>query len=273
MSLLHAIVLGLVQGVTEFLPISSTAHLRLVPALLGWPDPGAAYSAVIQLGTLGAVLAYFARDLMAMARGLLRGIASRAPLGDPQGRLAVFVLVGTVPIGVAGVLSRRAIETTLRGLPVIAAALIALAVVLFIAERLSRRDHPIDALTFGQSQAIGLAQALALVPGVSRSGVTLTAGLGCGLTRDAAARFSFLLSVPAVTAAGLFQFRALLSTAGGPDVPALVAGIAAAFGSGYLAIGGLLRFLRTRSTLAFVVYRIVLGVLIAALVATGRLPG
>ncbi len=267
----QAIVLGIVQGITEFLPISSTAHLRVISALLGWPDPGAAYSAVIQLGTLGATLAYFARDLWGMARGLAKGLVRRQLLQDAGSRLAIYVIAGTVPIGVAGLAFEKWIDREFRSIHVIAAALILLGVLLYLAERLSRRERGLSGLDFPRSQIIGAAQALALVPGASRSGVTLTAGLFCGLTRDAAARYSFLLSVPAVAAAGIFKLGSIGADPHSPGGAALVAGTVAAFFSGYLAIEGLLRFLRTRSTLVFVIYRIVLGVALVALSLSGLL--
>lgn len=269
---LQAIVLGLVQGLTEYLPISSTAHLRILPALVGWPDPGAAFSAVVQLGTLLAVLVYFFRDLMGLARAFFLGLARRRPFAEPEARLAWLLVLGTLPIGVLGLLFQDAIETSLRSLWVVAAALAGLAVVLGLAERLGRRERGMRELGWGGGLLIGLAQALALVPGASRSGVTITAGLFVGLGRADAARFSFLLSVPAVAASGLYELVHLARHL--PEgVPWLAVGLgtAAAFGSGYAAIAFLMRFLRTRSTWVFVGYRLALAALLVGLLLTGAL--
>jgi len=269
---LHAIVLGLVQGLTEYLPISSTAHLRVVPALLGWADPGAAFSAVVQLGTLLAVLVYFARDLWRLARAFLVGLARRRPFAEPEARLAWMLVLGTLPIGVAGLVFQDAIETSLRSLWVVSAALAGLALVLALAERVGRRASGLGGLGWGGGLAIGLAQALALVPGVSRSGVTITAGLFAGLTRAEAARFSFLLSVPAVAASGLYELLALARDL--PEgVPWLGVGLgtAASFASGLAAIAFLMRFLARHSTWVFVVYRLALAGVLAVLLCTGVL--
>lgn len=274
MTLLEAIVLGLVQGLTEFLPISSTAHLRIVPALLGWSDPGAAYSAVIQLGTVAAVLAYFRKDIVRLLRGFLRGLVDRAPFGTEDSRLAWFVGLGTIPIVVAGVAFKSAIKTSLRSLYVISASLIILAVILFLVERLAAHKRTLAELTLKDGLVIGLWQALALIPGCSRSGTTITGGLFLGLRREDAARYSFLLSIPATTAAGLYELKDFFSAAARPSTTALVAGTAVSFVTGLMAISGLLHFVRTRTMLAFVVYRIALGALLLGLLGAGVLkPG
>jgi undecaprenyl-diphosphatase len=257
---LQAAVLGLVQGITEFLPISSTAHLRLFPALLSWPDGGAAFAAVIQLGTLLAVVGFFLRDL-----GRMLLAASRPETrGSPEARMLLYIVAGTVPIGVAGVLARHAIEGPLRSLPVIASMLVAVALVMAVVERTSRFERALDTITLRDALLVGLAQALALVPGTSRSGITLVAAMILGFRRDAAARFSFLLSIPAVAAAGVFELPKLLHDHE-VGAGALVVGLATAAIAGYLSIAWLLRFLRTRTTYGFVVYRVILG--IAVLVA------
>jgi undecaprenyl-diphosphatase len=271
MGLLHAVVLGIVQGVTEFLPISSTAHLRIVPELLGWPDAGAAYTAMIQLGTVAAVIVYFGGDLVRIIRAFVQGMLRGAPMGTLDARLAWFVLVGTLPVGILGLLFKHQIETSLRSLYVIAAAMIGLAVVLFVAERIASHRRTLDQMTWRDGIVIGLFQALALIPGSSRSGTTLTGGLALGFRREDAARYSFLLSIPATAAAGLFEMRHLLRSGlpfTGLDV---VVGTVVSFLSGILAIAWLLRFLRTRSTLVFVAYRVVLGVLLLSLLGSGRL--
>ena len=264
MNLLDAALLGLVQGITEFLPISSTAHLRIVPALLGRPDPGAAFTAVLQLGTLLAVVGFFVRDLLAMARALLDPVRRRSP----EGRTLVYMVIGTVPIGVAGLLLRHAIEGPLRSLQVIASALIVVGVLMFVVDRRAGQRRDLADIVLRDAVIIGLAQVLALVPGVSRSGITLVAGMALGFRRDAAARFSFLLSVPAVAAAGVFELPKVLHGAGDNLAPLLV-GLAVAAVSGYASIAWLLRFLRTRPTTLFVVYRIGLGALLLVGVGLG----
>ncbi len=268
MRLFEAAVLGLIQGITEFLPISSTAHLRIAPELLGWGDPGAAYSAVIQLGTVAAVVLYFGRDLWKFALALAVGVRQRAPLATVESRLAWFVLLGTVPIGIMGLLLKKSIETSLRSLYVISASLIVLGLVLAAVERVAAHSRTVRDMTLRDGLIIGCWQALALIPGSSRSGTTLTGGLFLGLKREDAARYSFLLSVPATGLAGLFELKHLMA-AEQYDVPALVVGTGVAFGSGILAIAGLLRFLRTRSTLVFVVYRVLLGAMLLGLLHQG----
>jgi len=270
--LIEAIVLGLVQGLTEFLPISSTAHLRIVPELLGWGDPGAAFSAVIQLGTVAAVLIYFRRDLWNLTAAALRSLMNRRPLETTESRLAWFVLLGTIPIGVAGLVFKGVIETRLRSLYVISASLMVLAVVLWIVERTASHRRTLEEMTVRDGLAIGLWQCLALVPGASRSGTTITGGLSLGLRREDAARYSFLLSIPATTLAGVFELKHLLEAADRPSTAALVAGTAVAFASGMAAIAGLLHYLRTRTMAVFVVYRLLLGGALLALLWAGVLP-
>ena len=268
MSAVEAVVLGVVQGLTEFLPVSSTAHLRIVPAVLGWDDPGAAFTAVTQLGTTAAVVAHFAPDLARITRAWLTGLRQPAVRRSLDARLGWYIGLGTIPISIAGVLFRDAIETGARNLVLIAVALIGGGLVLLAAERLGRRDRPLEGLRSTDGVAIGLAQATALVPGVSRSGATISAGLFLGLERVAAARYSFLLSVPAVVLSGLFE----LGDIGGPGGAGLLATAVAtvlAFVVGYASIAFLLRLLATRSTLPFVAYRIALGVVVLALLAAG----
>lgn len=271
MGLLEAIVLGLVQGVTEFLPISSTAHLRIVPALLGWGDPGAAFSAVIQLGTVAAVLIYFRRDLWRLTVAALHSIASRRPFETTESRLAWFVVLGTLPIGIVGLIFKKAIETQLRSLYVISGSLMVLAVVLFVYERIASHQRTLDQMTLKDGIVIGLWQCLALVPGASRSGTTITGGLSLGLKREDAARYSFLLSIPATTLAGIFELKHFLEAPEKPPTVALVVSTLVAFVSGMAAIAGLLRYLRTRTMLVFVVYRLLLGAALLGLLSAGIL--
>jgi undecaprenyl-diphosphatase len=271
MDLLEAIVLGIVQGLTEFLPISSTAHLKIVPKLLGWSDPGAAYSAVIQLGTVAAVLVYFAKDLLRLTRAFIAGLLARTPFGTEDSRLAWFVGLGTIPIGLLGLLFKKSIEGSLRSLYVIAASLIILAIVLFIIERVATHKRTLSEMTLKDGLIIGLWQAMALIPGSSRSGTTITGGLSLGFSRESAARYSFLLSIPATTLAGVFELKHLLEAVERPSTMALVVGTVVSFATGMAAIAGLLSFLRSRSMLVFVVYRIILGVTLIALLLTGVL--
>jgi len=270
MTLLQAVVLGLVQGTSEFLPISSTAHLRIVPALAGWPDAGAAFTAVLQLGTLAAVIGYFLPELLRMTGAALAALRDPARRTDPDARRLGYIVAGTVPIGIAGVLLRHAVEGRLRALGVIAVALVVVGLALALVERRARFARALEDIVLQDALIIGCAQALALVPGVSRSGITLLAAMVLGFRRDAAARFSFLLSVPAVAAAGVFELPKVLRAHDIGAAP-LALGLLCAFVSGYASIAWLLRFLRTRSTLPFVVYRVLLGGGLLAALAAGAI--
>jgi undecaprenyl-diphosphatase len=272
-STLEAIVLGIVQGLTEFLPISSTGHLRIVPAFLGWEDPGAAFTAVTQLGTMAAVLLYFREDLLRIAVAWFRSLRDRRVRRELDARLGWYIVLGTIPIGIFGVLFKDQIETGARDLYLIGVALIVLGLVLLLAEKVGTRDRDIEHIRTKDGLVIGFAQALALIPGVSRSGATITAGLFMGLDRPTAARFSFLLSVPAVVLSGLFELGTILGDDDGDhtSLGALALATLMAFLSGYLAIAWLLRFLSTHSTVIFVVYRVVLGTVVLALVSAGAI--
>ncbi|HEY0591613.1 MAG TPA: undecaprenyl-diphosphate phosphatase [Thermoanaerobaculia bacterium] len=273
MTALQAIVLGLVQGLTEFIPISSTAHLRIVPAFFGWGDPGAAASAVIQLGTLLAVFIYFARDIGKITRAWVGGIVAGKPLRDYDARLGWYIIAGSIPIGVMGLAFKDFIETGARSLWIIAASLIGLAILLWWAERVAARSQlrVIGDLTFTDAMLIGLGQCLALVPGSSRSGTTIMTGLFRRLTHEGAARFSFLLSIPAIFASGLFELFAewdhLAELGWGP----IALAVFVSFVSGWLSIYFLLRYLRTHTTNVFIVYRIVLGAIVIGLLVGGVL--
>jgi undecaprenyl-diphosphatase len=272
-SLLEAIVLGIVQGVTEFLPVSSTGHLRIVPAFLGWDDPGAAFTAVTQLGTMAAVLLYFREDLRRIARAWLRSLRDHSVRGELDARLGWYIVLGTVPIGIFGVLFKDQIETGARDLYLIGVALIVLGLVLLLAEQVGTRDRSLEQVRTKDGLIVGFAQALALIPGVSRSGATITAGLFLGLDRPTAARFSFLLSVPAVVLSGLLELGSILSgeEGEGTGATALIVATVFAFLSGYAAIALLLRYLSQHSTVVFVVYRVALGTLVLALVSAGAI--
>ncbi len=267
MPIWFATLLGLVQGLTEFLPISSTAHLRIAPALLGQPDPGAAYTAVLQLGTLLAVVTYFARDLfVTMPRALLFDRAS------PQARLAVHLVIGTVPIVVAGLLGKDYITGPLRSLWVVAGALAGVALLMFWADRRGGGHRAMLELTPVHALAIGVAQACALVPGVSRSGASITCALVIVMARPEAARFSFLLGVPAIAGAGVFEMKDALRDLGDGAWLPLAIGTAAAAVSGYASIAWLLRYLSRRTLAPFCAYRIVMAVALAALLLAGIVP-
>ena len=260
MNWFQALVLGIVQGLTEFLPISSTAHLRVVPHFLGWEDPGIAVSAVIQLGTLLAVFAYFAGDIRRLIVAALDGLRHRDLSHTPECRMAWAIIPGTVPIAVLGLGFKNFFETDARSLYLIAGALIVLALLLLLAEGLGRRTRAMQEIGFWRIQIIGLCQALALIPGCSRSGSTIMGGLFVGLKREDAARFSFLLGLPAIGASGLLEFLDLLEGGlAGEDMVNIGIAVFAAAVSGYWSIGFLLRFLQRHGTYAFIAYRILLG--------------
>ena len=273
MSLLEAIVLGIVQGLTEFLPISSSGHLRIVPAFLGWDDPGAAFTAVIQLGTMAAVVLYFRDDLLRIARAWLGSLRNAEQRKELDARVGWYLILGTIPICVFGLAFTDQIENGARDLYLIGTTLIVFGLILLAAERFSRRERDVSTLTRRDAIIVGLAQALALIPGVSRSGATITAGLFLGFDRVSAARFSFLLSIPAVVLSGLYELEDVVSgTAEGSAglAPTAVATVLA-FISGYLSIALLLRYLTTHSTAIFVVYRVMLGAGVLVLVGAGTI--
>lgn len=268
----EAAFLGLVQGLTEFLPVSSSAHLRIVgPLLPSGGDPGAAFTAITQIGTEAAVLLYFRRDI---ARILLAWWASLTRPGhssDPDARMGWLIIVGTLPIAVLGLLFKDAIEGSLRNLYITAAMLIGFAMLLGTADRFSSKQRTLDQLGWRHGLLFGLAQAIALIPGVSRSGGTITAGLLMGYTREAAARYLFLLAVPAVLASGFYQlyrsWEAGSSIAPGPAALATLT----AFGVGYGVIVVFLKLVSTRGYMLFVYYRIALGALVLTLLLDGSL--
>lgn len=265
MSFFEAIILGIVQGLTEFLPISSTAHLRIIPSLVGWPDPGAPFTAVSQIGTLLAVLVFYRSDVMRLSAAWFRSVSERRISVNKDSMLAWNLLLATVPIVVAGLLLKDLIEDEFRSLYVISASLIVLALLLAVSEKLSRFSKPISALQWHHIFIIGIAQAFALIPGASRSGTTITAGLFLDMKREDAASFSFLLSIPAVALSGLYQAYklrdALLTDFG---ISMIIAILVSAV-IGYLSIAFMLRYLRTHTTHLFIGYRIVLGVAILLL--------
>ncbi|NED13393.1 undecaprenyl-diphosphate phosphatase [Streptomyces sp. SID9124] len=281
MSWFESFVLGLVQGLTEFLPISSSAHLRLTAAFADWQDPGAAFTAITQIGTEAAVLIYFRKDIARIVSAWFRSLTDRSMRGDHDAKMGWLVIVGSIPIGVLGLAFQDQIEGPFRDLRLIATTLIVMGIVLGVADRLAARDESGGRHRAGKQRKTlrelgvkdgliyGFCQAMALVPGVSRSGATISGGLLMGYTREAAARYSFLLAVPAVLASGVFE----LKDAGeghvswGPTIFATVI----AFGVGYAVIAWFMKFITTKSFMPFVIYRIVLGVLLFILVGAGAL--
>lgn len=274
MDLLTAIVLGLVQGLTEFLPISSSAHVSIAGRFLGVDDPGAAFTAISQLGTEAAVLIYFRRDILRIVQRWTASLLGRVPRNDPDALLGWWVILGTIPISVLGLAFQDRIETGLRSLWITATMLLVFALVIMAAERVGKQRRELHELTWRHGLAFGFWQALALVPGVSRSGGTIAGGLFMGYTREAAARYSFLLAIPAVLASGGLQLVKVFTgdavgsgTAWGPIVVATLI----AFGVGYAVIAWFMRYITTHTFTPFMVYRIVLALVLFALLGTGVL--
>jgi undecaprenyl-diphosphatase len=269
--LLKAVFLGTLQGLTEFLPISSSAHLRIFPEMFGWGDPGAAFTAVIQIGTELAVLIYFRKDIWRIGSTWVRSLYRAEYRGHFDSRMGWFIIIGSLPIVILGIFLKDVIERDFRNLWIIGTTLIVLGVILGVADRVSSDRKRIKQITLRDAVLMGAAQALALVPGVSRSGATISMGRFLGYEREAATRYAFLLAIPAVVGAGLFELKEIPhgdNTYGwGPTVVATVV----SFVVGYAAIAWLLRYVSTRSYLPFVLYRIGLGSLTLALVAAGVL--
>lgn len=266
----EALFLGIVQGLTEFLPISSSGHLRIVPALAGWDDPGTAFTAVIQLGTMAAVLLYFRADLWRIAKAWIDELRLPFARRSTDANLGWFIILGTIPISIFGLIFKSQIESGARSLYLIGTMLIAFSFVMLAAERFSTRTRDLPGMNGRDGIFIGVAQALALVPGVSRSGATISAGLFRNFNREAAARYSFLLSVPAVVLSGLFELKDVGGEGGAGFAPTLIATVAA-FITGYATIAWLLRYLARHPLNVFVYYRIPLGIVVIALAASGAI--
>ncbi len=273
-NIIQAVILGFVQGLTEFLPISSTAHLKVVPEVLGWGDPGVTFTAVIQLGSIAAVLSYFWTDLVQVATGSLRAIRTKE-YETPEFRLALGIGLGTLPIVVGGLLIKSVLgdfyETTIRTLSVIAVVSIVMGLLLGFAEQVCPHKRHFEELTMQDGIWMGMAQAVALIPGVSRSGSTITAGLFLGLERATAARFSFLLGIPAITLAGLVELKDAFDNIAAMEWMPLIAGTLSAAIFSYLSISWLLRYLQTQNTWVFVWYRVIFGIAILAAIGSGIL--
>lgn len=257
MTVFQAIVLGVLQGLAEFLPISSSAHLTLAPWVLGWDDPGLAFDVALHFGTLLAILWYFRREWVELVRAGFEVILTRRVETDVQ-RRALFLLIATIPGGIAGLAFEKQAESTFRSPELIAVALIVLGVVLWWVDRAARRDRHINDMTWKDALLIGVAQMFAIIPGVSRSGSTITGGRMLRLNREDAAVFSFLMSMPIIAAAAILKVPDAIRTEGF-SAP-LIAGVLASAISGWMAIGFLLRFVKTRSYGAFAIYRVALGV-------------
>ncbi|MGW0334972.1 undecaprenyl-diphosphate phosphatase [Streptomyces sp. NPDC003011] len=282
MSWFESLILGLVQGLTEFLPVSSSAHLRLTAAFSGWEDPGAAFTAITQIGTEAAVLIYFRKDIGRIISAWTRSLTNKEMRGDHDAQMGWLVIVGSIPIGVLGVTLKDQIEGPFRDLRITATMLIVVGVIIGIADRLAARDESggrhrapkqrktLENLNVKDGLIYGLCQACALIPGVSRSGATISGGLFMGYQREAAARYSFLLAIPAVLASGLFELKDAMESdhvSWGPTIFATVI----AFVVGYAVIAWFMKFISTKSFMPFVWYRIALGIVIIVLVATGAL--
>ena len=268
----ESIIYGILQGLTEFIPVSSTAHVKIGSAVFGLKDPGVAYSAVIQLGTLLALIIFFWKDLSSFTVAAIQGIFKGEPFSDPNARMAWYLVIGTVPISVVGLLVSGYLEDV-RSLYVIATSLITLALILWLVDKLSARDREIDSAGWLDFLWIGLAQCIALIPGSSRAGTTLTMGLIRGFTREAAMRASFLLSVPAIGLSGGYELVKEWEHLGEQGFLSLFIGTLVSGVVGYLTIATLLKYLRTHTTLVFVLYRIILGVTLLVLLYNGILEG
>ncbi|MET7710921.1 undecaprenyl-diphosphate phosphatase [Streptomyces sp. NPDC005407] len=282
MSWFESFILGLVQGLTEFLPISSSAHLRLTAAFAGWHDPGAAFTAITQIGTETAVLIYFRKDIVRIVSAWFRSLTNKALRSDHDAQMGWLVIVGSIPIGVLGVTFKDQIEGPFRDLRLIATTLIVMGIVLGIADRLAARDEAggkhrvvkqrktLQELGVRDGLIYGVCQAMALIPGVSRSGATISGGLLMGYTREAAARYSFLLAIPAVLASGVFELKD--ASAGGHVAwPQTIFATVIAFAVGYAVIAWFMKFITTKSFMPFVIYRILLGIVLFILVGTDAL--
>ncbi|WP_411373313.1 undecaprenyl-diphosphate phosphatase [Arthrobacter sp. MPF02] len=273
MNWFEAALLGLVQGLTEFLPISSSAHLRILGQFLpNAEDPGAAFTAITQLGTETAVLVYFWRDIVRIVKAWAGSLAGKVSRQDPDVRMGWLVILGSLPIIVLGLLFQDQIESVLRSMWIVATMLIVFGLLLAVADAVGRQERDLSRLTYKHGILYGFAQAMALIPGVSRSGGTITAGLLMGYTREAAARYSFLLAIPAVFGSGFYQLYKVVSKEGitGPyGLPETALATAIAFVVGYIIIGWFLKFVSTRSYRLFVWYRIFLGLALYLLLGFG----
>ena len=276
MGWLEALVLGVVQGLTEFLPISSSAHQSIVGQFFGGEDVGSAFTAITQLGTEAAVIIYFRRDIWLIIRSWVGSLTGKVPRDNAEARMGWLVIIGSVPIVVLGLLFQDSIDTVFRNLWVTVAMLAGFGIVIGIADRLARNVRPLESLTWRHGVLFGLAQSLALIPGVSRSGATIAAGLALGYQRVAAAKYAFLLAIPAVVGSGFFKLADITDDPVEPAWGPIALATVVSFVIGYAVIAWLLRYISTHDFLPFVVYRIVLAAVVAVLLLTGvlePLPG
>ncbi|MCW2811412.1 MAG: uppP [Friedmanniella sp.] len=271
MGWLEALVLGIVQGLTEFLPISSSAHQSIVGQFFGGRDPGAAFTAVTQLGTETAVLLFFRRDIILIVKSWALSLIGRLPRDNPEARMGWLVIIGSVPIVILGLLFQDAIDHALRNLWITAAMLGGFGLVIGLVDRVARNVRPLESLTWRDGILFGLAQSLALIPGVSRSGATITAGLALGYRREAATRYSFLLAIPAVLGSGLFKLADIANDPVPPAWGPIALATVVAFVIGYVVIAWLLRYISTHNFRPFVIYRIGLALVVVVLLLTGVL--
>jgi undecaprenyl-diphosphatase len=271
MGWLEALVLGIVQGLTEFLPISSSAHQAIVGQFFGGTDPGSAFTAITQLGTESAVIIYFRKDIWLIIRNWLLALVGKLPRDDPEARLGWLVIIGSIPIVVLGLLFQDAIDHGLRNLWTVAAMLAGFGIVIGVIDQVAANSRPLESLTWRHGVFLGLVQSLALIPGVSRSGATIAGGLALGYQRVAAAKYSFLLAIPAVVGSGLFKLADVSSDPVPPAWGPIVLATVIAFAIGYAVIAWLLRYVSTHTFMPFVIYRIALAVLVAILLLTGVL--
>ena len=269
MGIFEAILLGIVQGLTEFLPISSSAHLRIASELMGIGDAGAAFTAITQLGTEAAVVVFFWRDIVRIIGRWFRSLSGRVPRRDPDALMGWWIILGTLPIVILGLLFEDLIDTTLRSLWFVAFALIGFGLLLGVADRVAKQQRDLTGLGWKHGLIFGFAQALALIPGVSRSGGTITAGLLMGYTREAAARYSFLLAIPAVFGSGGYKLISSFGDAGAIAAVPTLAATVVAFVVALVVIGLFMRYISHGSFLPFVVYRVLLGIVIIVLLNTG----
>ncbi|WP_042542809.1 undecaprenyl-diphosphate phosphatase [Leucobacter komagatae] len=276
MGIFEAIILGIVQGLTEFLPVSSSAHLRVTSELLGIGDAGAAFTAITQIGTEAAVIVFFWRDIVRIIGRWFKSLSGKTvPRNDPDAKMGWWIILGTIPIVVLGLLFQDAIESTLRSLWFTAISLIVFGLLLGVADRVGSKMRPIETLTWKHGLIYGLAQAASLIPGVSRSGGTITAGLFMGYKREAAARYSFLLAIPAVLGSGFYQvFKVIKSPANQAPWSMTIIATVVAFAIALVVIGFFMRYISKRSFMPFVIYRVIIGGVIIVLLLNGVLtPG
>ena len=271
MGWLEALVLGIVQGLTEFLPISSSAHQAIVGQFFGGTDPGSAFTAITQLGTESAVIIYFRKDIWLIIKNWLFALVGKLPRDDPEARLGWLVIIGSIPIVLLGLLFQDAIDHGLRNLWTVAAMLASFGIIIGVIDQVAANSRPLESMTWRHGVFLGLVQSLALIPGVSRSGATIAGGLALGYQRVAAAKYSFLLAIPAVFGSGLFKLADISSDPVPPAWGPIVLATVIAFAIGYAVIAWLLRYVSTHTFMPFVIYRIALAVLVAILLLTGVL--